>query len=132
MSSQHLMNGGNGFFGDLNIALVPSSPLMVPQDPLLSNTLEVMGQPEGHDGVEKDSLSLTLGEEVEAKSSSAAGKTKLCARGHWRPAEDAKLKKLVAQFGPQNWNSIAEHLEGRSGNQEPISMKMPEILIFFF
>lgn len=42
--------------------------------------------------------------------------TKLCARGHWRPHEDAKLRELVAQFGPQNWNLIAEKLEGRSGN----------------
>ncbi|CAM8888214.1 unnamed protein product [Rhodiola kirilowii] len=40
---------------------------------------------------------------------------KLCARGHWRPAEDAKLKELVVQFGPQNWNLIAESLPGRSG-----------------
>jgi transcription factor MYB, plant len=40
---------------------------------------------------------------------------KLCARGHWRPAEDAKLKELVAQYGPQNWNLIAERLDGRSG-----------------
>ncbi|KAL8241735.1 hypothetical protein R6Q59_012037 [Mikania micrantha] len=41
--------------------------------------------------------------------------TKACARGHWRPAEDAKLKELVALYGPQNWNLIAEKLEGRSG-----------------
>ncbi|KAJ0261112.1 Transcription factor MYB56 [Hirschfeldia incana] len=41
-------------------------------------------------------------------------KTKLCLRGHWRPTEDAKLKELVAQFGPQNWNLIAHHLLGRS------------------
>ncbi|KAK4794346.1 hypothetical protein SAY86_012340 [Trapa natans] len=41
--------------------------------------------------------------------------TKLCSRGHWRPAEDAKLRELVAQFGPQNWNLIAKHLQGRSG-----------------
>ncbi|CAO2184943.1 unnamed protein product [Urochloa humidicola] len=40
---------------------------------------------------------------------------KLCVRGHWRPAEDAKLKELVAQHGPQNWNLIAEKLDGRSG-----------------
>ncbi|XP_073137908.1 transcription factor MYB56-like [Henckelia pumila] len=39
-----------------------------------------------------------------------------CSRGHWRPQEDAKLKDLVAQFGPQNWNIIAEKLQaGRSG-----------------
>ncbi|KAK9668678.1 hypothetical protein RND81_13G077700 [Saponaria officinalis] len=43
------------------------------------------------------------------------GPSKLCSRGHWRPAEDAKLKELVLQFGPQNWNLIAEKLEGRSG-----------------
>ncbi|KAI3733651.1 hypothetical protein L6452_13100 [Arctium lappa] len=41
--------------------------------------------------------------------------TKTCARGHWRPAEDAKLKELVALYGPQNWNLIAEKLDGRSG-----------------
>ncbi|KAJ0988289.1 hypothetical protein J5N97_006645 [Dioscorea zingiberensis] len=43
------------------------------------------------------------------------GQSKLCARGHWRPAEDSKLRELVAQYGPQNWNLIAEKLEGRSG-----------------
>lgn len=42
--------------------------------------------------------------------------SKVCARGHWRPAEDSKLKELVAIYGPQNWNLIAEKLEGRSGN----------------
>ncbi|MCO5569523.1 hypothetical protein L7F22_023237 [Adiantum nelumboides] len=36
-------------------------------------------------------------------------------RGHWRPAEDEKLKQLVAEFGPQNWKLIAEKLRGRSG-----------------
>lgn len=41
--------------------------------------------------------------------------SKVCARGHWRPAEDAKLKELVGIFGPQNWNLIADKLQGRSG-----------------
>ncbi|KAK6139349.1 hypothetical protein DH2020_026909 [Rehmannia glutinosa] len=36
-------------------------------------------------------------------------------RGHWRPAEDKKLKELVALYGPQNWNLIADKLQGRSG-----------------
>ncbi|KAG6531243.1 transcription factor MYB117-like [Zingiber officinale] len=36
-------------------------------------------------------------------------------RGHWRPREDQKLLQLVEEFGPQNWNSIAEKLQGRSG-----------------
>ncbi|KAI3858350.1 hypothetical protein MKX03_024674 [Papaver bracteatum] len=43
------------------------------------------------------------------------GQSKLCSRGHWRPAEDSKLKELVALYGPQNWNLIAEKLQGRSG-----------------
>ncbi|XP_043718779.1 transcription factor CSA-like [Telopea speciosissima] len=46
---------------------------------------------------------------------SGNGQSKLCARGHWRPAEDSKLKALVSQYGPQNWNLIAEKLDGRSG-----------------
>lgn len=36
-------------------------------------------------------------------------------RGHWRPAEDEKLRQLVEEYGAQNWNSIAEKLQGRSG-----------------
>ncbi|PIA62741.1 hypothetical protein AQUCO_00200639v1 [Aquilegia coerulea] len=49
------------------------------------------------------------------KEIDSSGQSKLCARGHWRPAEDTKLKELVALYGPQNWNLIAEKLEGRSG-----------------
>lgn len=52
---------------------------------------------------------------MEDSSSSAAEDTKTCPRGHWRPAEDEKLRQLVEQFGAQNWNSIAEKLQGRSG-----------------
>ncbi|XP_045795304.1 transcription factor MYB54-like [Trifolium pratense] len=69
-------------------------------------------------GIHSKNLSLKLGdEEVEEKSSVSVkiGYSKLCSRGHWRPAEDAKLKELVAEYGPQNWNLIAEHLDGRSG-----------------
>ncbi|GAA0159949.1 hypothetical protein LIER_16615 [Lithospermum erythrorhizon] len=49
------------------------------------------------------------------KGTESSGQSKLCARGHWRPAEDAKLKELVAIYGPQSWNLIAEKLDGRSG-----------------
>ncbi|XP_073148309.1 transcription factor MYB105-like [Henckelia pumila] len=42
-------------------------------------------------------------------------KVVICGRGHWRPAEDMKLKEVVALYGPQNWNLIAQKLEGRSG-----------------
>lgn len=57
-----------------------------------------------------------LGDSNEEVENSVDGvQSRLCARGHWRPAEDAKLKELVSQYGPQNWNLIAEKLEGRSG-----------------
>ncbi|XP_071710335.1 transcription factor MYB52-like [Rutidosis leptorrhynchoides] len=39
----------------------------------------------------------------------------MCSRGHWRPSEDQKLRQLVQQYGPHNWNAIAEKLQGRSG-----------------
>ncbi|CAI9787469.1 unnamed protein product [Fraxinus pennsylvanica] len=51
----------------------------------------------------------------EGENGRKSRETKLCTRGHWRPHEDAKLKQLVAQLGPQNWNLIADKLEGRSG-----------------
>ncbi|XP_059455384.1 transcription factor CSA-like [Corylus avellana] len=47
--------------------------------------------------------------------SSDDAKSGTCPRGHWRPAEDEKLRQLVDQYGAQNWNSIAEKLQGRSG-----------------
>ncbi|OVA03922.1 SANT/Myb domain [Macleaya cordata] len=78
---------------------------------------------EGFSGDEKNVMCMMKqsGEEEEGESFTAekeheSGQSnKLCARGHWRPAEDAKLKELVSQYGPQNWNLIAEKLEGRSG-----------------
>ncbi|KAK4485595.1 hypothetical protein RD792_008238 [Penstemon davidsonii] len=64
-------------------------------------------------------LGLNSVQEREARGNIGIGKstvrTKICARGHWRPHEDIKLKELVTHFGPQNWNLIAEKLEGRSG-----------------
>lgn len=84
------------------------------------------GGTDGYFGVDRKGLPLKLGEEEKRKSSAAGktGHTKLCARGHWRPAEDAKLKELVAQYGPQNWNVIAENLDGRSGNLKALSRKV--------
>jgi len=41
----------------------------------------------------------------------------MCSRGHWRPAEDEKLRELVERYGPHNWNAIAEKLRGRSGER---------------
>ncbi|CAK7346858.1 unnamed protein product [Dovyalis caffra] len=50
-----------------------------------------------------------------AGNSSDDAKSTTCPRGHWRPAEDDRLRQLVEQYGAQNWNSIAEKLQGRSG-----------------
>jgi myb proto-oncogene protein len=60
-----------------------------------------------------------------AGNSSDDAKSTACPRGHWRPAEDDKLRQLVEQYGAQNWNSIAEKLQGRSG-------KLYAILKLFF
>lgn len=73
---------------------------------------------EGSYGNEKNGFSLEQEKEnSEAGREHENGQLKLCARGHWRPAEDAKLKELVSLYGPQNWNLIAQKLEGRSGNR---------------
>ncbi|KAJ6793529.1 transcription factor MYB52-like [Iris pallida] len=53
-------------------------------------------------------------EETEGTAGSG-GEAKACPRGHWRPGEDERLRHLVEQYGPQNWNSIADKLKGRSG-----------------
>lgn len=60
----------------------------------------------------KLSSALCSGKDMEITSSEPS---KVWARGHWKLAEDTKLKELVAFYGPQNWNLIAEKLEGRSG-----------------
>ncbi|KAG2249999.1 hypothetical protein Bca52824_089627 [Brassica carinata] len=48
-------------------------------------------------------------------SNSFDNKKVSCQRGHWRPIEDDHLRQLVEQYGPKNWNFIAQHLHGRSG-----------------
>ncbi|KAF5467826.1 hypothetical protein F2P56_012040 [Juglans regia] len=54
-------------------------------------------------------------EDSAAGSSDDAKSNTTCPRGHWRPAEDEQLRQLVEKYGAQNWNSIAEKLQGRSG-----------------
>ncbi|CAA7395031.1 unnamed protein product [Spirodela intermedia] len=49
------------------------------------------------------------------KEADDSGPSKVCSRGHWKPAEDTKLRELVALYGPHNWKLIAEKLESRSG-----------------
>lgn len=41
--------------------------------------------------------------------------SRVCSRGHWRISEDSQLMELVAVYGPQNWNHIAEKMQGRTG-----------------
>ncbi|CAH2044980.1 unnamed protein product [Thlaspi arvense] len=41
--------------------------------------------------------------------------SRVCSRGHWRISEDSQLMELVSVYGPQNWNHIAEKMEGRTG-----------------
>lgn len=126
MTSQKFNNG------DINMSLFPLAP--IPSTHLVDSKALPLTNPEKglqilrpsmfkskvEDGcfeVQGKNLFLKLGNEVEDKSSVSVkvGYSKLCSRGHWRPIEDAKLKELVAEYGPQNWNLIAEHLEGRSG-----------------
>ncbi|ONK62780.1 uncharacterized protein A4U43_C07F8060 [Asparagus officinalis] len=78
----------------------------------LSSSMEILKGDQGHYGNEKSHKS---GDQERSRDHESVLQSKLCARGHWRPAEDAKLRELVAQHGPQNWNLIAEKLEGRSG-----------------
>ncbi|KAF8398073.1 hypothetical protein HHK36_017000 [Tetracentron sinense] len=101
-------------------------PLEQQKKPWSFEPLEGMGMKgseygsEGYFGDENKGGDFNQGEDEEGETSAAgkdyeSGQSKLCARGHWRPAEDAKLKELVSQYGPQNWNLIAEKLDGRSG-----------------
>ncbi|KAJ0694815.1 putative transcription factor MYB-related family [Helianthus annuus] len=47
----------------------------------------------------------------------------MSSRGHWRPSEDQKLRQLVQQYGPHNWNAIAEKLQGRSGRVPSVTFE---------
>lgn len=133
MSTQHLKSSAGGLslsykFGRLDHR-EPENPDMGLQ--ILSPSWEraeklvAIQKPNARNGCilgleTRGSVLVFSGEAEEQKTQSlcaksGGGHTKLCARGHWRPAEDAKLKDLVSRFGPQNWNLIAEHLQGRSG-----------------
>ena len=118
-------NSQMGF--QISSSLMEQSNKCLSFEPLGSRGTKGVATCDGKDGFlgfEKKELSLNLGGGDENYKNSGVvagtknGHTKLCARGHWRPAEDAKLKELVIQYGPQNWNLIAEHLEGRSGNSK--------------
>lgn len=141
MSSLNLNNDGNGLSLDLNVPFlsqVPSSssaPILghevsekseIPFEsfnPLMihpNGNENMVPNNEGYFGNGQKNMFLNNDEaEKEAKSmfyeTQKFMNSNLFIRGHWRPNEDAKLKALVAEHGPQNWNTIAEHLHGRSG-----------------
>ncbi|XP_020579779.1 transcription factor MYB52-like [Phalaenopsis equestris] len=71
-----------------------------------------MGTSETNEVLEEN---LSRADAEEENINESLGQSNLCARGHWRPEEDSKLKALVSIYGPQNWNLIAEKLNGRSG-----------------
>ncbi|KFK33772.1 hypothetical protein AALP_AA5G058200 [Arabis alpina] len=52
--------------------------------------------------------------EVSKKTKKKSG-FRVCSRGHWKISEDSQLMELVAVYGPQNWNHIAEKMQGRTG-----------------
>jgi hypothetical protein len=54
-----------------------------------------------------DEMKESTSEDADQQKSLGGVQSKLCPRGHWRPAEDEKLRELVSQYGPQNWNLIA-------------------------
>lgn len=85
---------------------------------------------DGQEGelVDEDVVGRRNGENPKAMG---INKTRCCVRGHWKPSEDAKLKELVNIYGPQNWNLIAEKLEGRSGLLDRHSMLVKVICYFF-
>ncbi|WVZ71625.1 hypothetical protein U9M48_020192 [Paspalum notatum var. saurae] len=73
-----------------------------------------------------------------------SGQGKRIVRSHWHFFEDEKLKELVAQYGPTNWDRIAKKFEGRSGkscrlrwinhldpglNRSPFSKEEEELLL---
>lgn len=141
MSSLNLNNDGYGLSLDLNVPFlsqVPSSssaPILghevsekseIPFEsfnPLMihpNGNENMVPNNEGYFGNGQKNMFLNNDEaEKEAKSmfyeTQKFMNSNLFIRGHWRPNEDAKLKALVAEHGPQNWNTIAEHLHGRSG-----------------
>ncbi|CAN7045015.1 unnamed protein product [Brassica rapa subsp. trilocularis] len=52
-------------------------------------------------------------DEFKKKKKKQRGSSRFCSRGHWRISEDSQLMELVALYGPQNWNHIAEKMQGR-------------------
>ncbi|GKE01980.1 homeodomain-like protein, partial [Tanacetum coccineum] len=100
-----------------NLASASSSSSSFSNDHSFLRNFHEDDQDHGYDNDE--GINLTLRSNIDGHDHN--GGIRLCGqlktsatRGHWKPVEDAKLKELVALYGPQNWNLIAEKLEGRS------------------
>jgi hypothetical protein len=161
MSSLNLNNDGYGFSFDLNVfplSEVPTSsstPLLghvddnksekseIPFDILKPLVIHPHEKPvtntEGNEGyfdVQKN-MSLKV-DEVENEIENVSSKTKKSGnnnffiRGNWTPTEDDKLKKLVEEFGPYNWNNIAKYFNERSGIKNAIIFFLKFSLFLFY
>ncbi|CAD5324459.1 unnamed protein product [Arabidopsis thaliana] len=54
-------------------------------------------------------------DDLKTKKKKKQSVSRVCSRGHWRISEDTQLMELVSVYGPQNWNHIAESMQGRTG-----------------
>ncbi|KAL7091395.1 hypothetical protein ACP275_12G103100 [Erythranthe tilingii] len=88
---------------DINIMSIPS----------ISSSQEITQDEKSFGSIDENQF----GEINNNNNAKKNGQSKqVCSRGHWRPAEDAKLKELVSLYGPHKWNLIAHKLQyGRSG-----------------
>jgi hypothetical protein len=91
---------------------------------------------EGYFDVQKN-MSLKVDEvenEIENVSSETkkSGNNNFFIRGNWTPTEDDKLKKLVEEFGPYNWNNIAKYFNERSGIKIEIFFFKILFILFYF
>lgn len=64
------------------------------------------------EGDEEEEQAEVKSQEGGGGSGAAGGGPRSCV---WSAEEDAMLSRLVAAFGPVNWNAIAEMIPGRSG-----------------
>jgi hypothetical protein len=91
----------------------------------------------GYFGDEQKNMSLKVDEvenEIENVSSETkkSGNNNFFIRGNWTPTEDDKLKKLVEEFGPYNWNNIAKYFNERSGIKNAIIFFLKFSLFLFY
>lgn len=119
-SSTSSSSRGVGFGGEMGLGSLTLSPKIF--DPVEAggggSGSRGFGCPRNGTGLREQDRNRSPAASDDRSHGQSSSNGKLCSRGHWRPAEDAKLKELVALYGPQNWNLIAEKLQGRSGDDD--------------